>query len=271
MTISPGGGLGPRGEIQITHQNDESRRRVPIRMAINVCLLLNGLTVGGYAIAWLVRAQRTWETHVPPAYLTGWRALGHVWADLAEHIGGRLFLLPIPLIAEWFVPVGILIVFNLIPKLINDEWPLTYGQADPEGGVALTFWQWLFSSRRRQEGDAELSRIVVEGVVRDGNGETRTRFETEHPERWRRYLQALVTGPRMLRPGFSVRAATNVFYRVPREEFEAVSAQWLRIGYVGKTSSAPNAKRHLTGKGEAFARGWAEQEASRGALAPENG
>lgn len=259
-----GGGWGQRGEIQITHQNDETRRRIPIRMAVNVSLLINALTVGGYAISWLVRAQRVWEATTTPGYLSAWAAmwarLGAVWSALAEHIGARVFLLPIPLILEWFLPVLILIVFNLIPKMLNDEWPLTYGQVDPAANDALTFWQWMFR-RRRHEGEAPAGRIVVEGVVHVGNGDTRTRFETEYPERWQRYLRALVTGSPLLRPGFSVRAATNIFYRIPRDEFEAVSDQWLRIGYADATSRAQNAKRYLTAKGEAFARGWAEQEA----------
>jgi len=258
-------GWGQRGEIQITHQNDETRRRIPIRMMANVALLINGLTMGGYAISWLVRAQRVWESYTPRGYLSEWGAfwarLGAVWSALAEHIGARVFLLPIPLILEWFLPVLILILFNLIPKMLNDEWPLTYGQVDPEAHTsALTFWQWMFG-RRRQEVDAPGGRIVVEGIVRAENGDTRTRFETEYPERWQRYLRALVTGPAALRPGFSVRSATNIFYRVPREEFETVSDQWLRIGYAAATSAAPNARRYLTAKGEAFARGWATQEA----------
>ena len=267
MAIPDGSGWGQRGEIQITHQNDETRRRIPIRMAVNVSLLINGLTVGGYAISWLVRAQRVWDAYAAPGYYSAWSAfwarLGAVWAALAEHIGARLFLLPIPLILEWFIPVAILIVFNLIPKLINDEWPPTVGQVDPSANhTALTFWQWMFGRRRRQDEAAPSRRVVVEGIVRGdrGNGDTRTRFETEYPERWQRYLQALVTGPAMLRPGFSVRSATNIFYRVPREEFETVSDQWLRIGYAAATSKAPNAKRYLTAKGEAFARGWAEQK-----------
>ena len=265
MGMPDGGGWGQRGEIQITHQNDETRRRIPIRMAVNVALLINALTVGGYAISWLVRAQRVWEATSAPGYLSAWGALwarlGAVWAALAEHIGARVFLLPIPLILEWFLPIIILIVFNLVPKMLNDEWPLTYGQVDPASGDVRTFWQWMLGRRRGQDADVPARRIVVEGIVRGGNGDTRTRFETEYPERWQRYLRALVTGSPLLRPGFSVRAATNIFYRIPRDEFETVSDQWLRIGYADATSRAQNAKRYLTAKGEAFARGWAEQEA----------
>lgn len=275
MGIPDGGGLGPRGEVQITHQNDESRRRVPIRMAVNVALLINGLTVGGYAISWLVRAQRVWDATTSPGYLSAWsatwRRLGAVWEAVAAHVGERLFLWPIPLVLEWFAPVLILIVFNLVPKLLNDEWPPAYGQADPAGGEGRTFWQWLFGRRERGEGEEDGPRkIVVEGVVRGGNGETRTRFETEYPERWQRYLRALVSGSPMLRPGFSVRAATSILFRVPREEFVEVSDQWVRIGYAAKTSGAPNARRYLTAKGEAFARGWAAMDGA-GALAREGG
>jgi len=141
MTI--GGGFGSRGEVQITNETDETRRRISIRTAISMALALNGITLAAYIVVhlfWIFLLILGFD--VPPksaGLLRWWQCTAYVvesWWSVMRVIW-TLWLLPLPI--EWITPLWHLYTRNLYPKLLNDNWPPTWGQADPMRTGALTW------------------------------------------------------------------------------------------------------------------------------------
>ena len=257
--------IGSKGGVEVTYQSDETRRRIPIRTAVSIALALNVINILIYFIGWCIKAQQAWNAWRPQMYLPAWREfirrLVYALSTVAELAGGRAFVLMVPLFVEWIAALILLILGNLLPKMLNDEWPFTHAQDDPANGY-VTFWHWLLRGRVIEDGEQTVIH-EIRGVVTDEQGhEWRTHWTTRYPKRWRRYCRALCMEPEWLRPAFSITAATGTIFRIPRDEFSPVSDHWLAIGYAKKTSEAQNAKRYLTGKGLAFCNGWAQGDGS---------
>ena len=239
-------GIGQRGEIETKRHTRETQVRIPWVLARHVAFVLSLIYLSIWAVVFLV-----WLGSSPPE--TFWDFFSVNWGWWAWFLPKLPYIL-IPIVPIWSIVFAYLSLVNYVPKMLNDNWPPPWAQANPleTGFFGAHNMPW-----RDPPDEQPKQKITIEGIVSNGSGDdVRTRFETEYPERWKRYLSALVADNRKLRPGFSVRTATSLFFRIPEGEFTKVSDQWIRIGYAKTTSNAPNAKRYLTAKGEAFARGW---------------
>ena len=141
MTI--GGGFGSRGEVQITNETDETRRRISIRTAISMALALNGITLAVYVVihlGWIFLLIVGFEAPIKIEGLQRWwlcvvDVVGSWWSVM--RITWPLWLMPLAL--EWPTPLLELYVRNLRPKLLNDNYPPPWGQVDPMKSGALTW------------------------------------------------------------------------------------------------------------------------------------
>ena len=141
-----GGGFGARGEVEITHQNDMTRRVVSIRTARSMAVILNVITLCAYLVIWLFWwwiLIRVYEPRLSASSFRQWWECVRFVATEWGRVMGRtwpLWLIPLPL--EWPTPLLILYIHNLLPKLLNDNFPATFGQMDPNKSGAVTWANW---------------------------------------------------------------------------------------------------------------------------------
>ena len=273
MTFGPG--IIGRGDVVHGRDDDESRRKIPLRIACTMALVCNAITLCVYVIVWAGLAQEWWNEYTPNAWIgpvrAAWRQIWHVIDQTGEWLGPMFFKRLRPLALEWAICLGLLFVFDELPRILVAEGLIPYAQLDPNDEMPILL-VLLFRAFRKRDADTETTIIhEIRGTVTDERGhEWRTKWVTKYPKRWRRYCRALSMEPAILRPAFSVNVATNSFFRIPRSEFSSLSDHWIVIGYAKKTSDAPNAKRYLTDKGLAFCHSWAQGDGTT-PLAQETG
>jgi len=138
------GGIGARGEIHSTTDNDLTRRLISIRIAASMAVAANLITLGAYLVVWLYWWFVLINEYAPPAwYVSGWSrwwgCVRYVASTWAQPMGKTWPLWSIPLPLAWVHPLWTLYRQNLYPKLLNDGWPPPWAQMPPLESGAITW------------------------------------------------------------------------------------------------------------------------------------
>jgi len=163
----------------------------------------------------------------------------------------------IPVTLRWPVWIETIIeILSWIGKawILTAMWRLWWEIVDPNGPTApraavvrdkgIPPWdRETFGGTREQEPEPQpqLARVwKIDGTLHDANGHKYyTTFETQHAYEWHQFAKDLIRQrDKGKKPRFSYRGAGR--WKVPAEEFEAVTDEWLRRGYARKTPSANN-------------------------------
>ena len=141
-----GGGFGARGEIERTTLDDSTRRVVSIRTAVSMAVILNAITLCVYLVIWLLWWWILIRAYKPSlsasGFLRWWQCVTFVVTEWGRVMGRTWPLWVILLPLEWPTPLLILYCRNLYPKLLNDNWPPPWAQADPATLGAVTWHDW---------------------------------------------------------------------------------------------------------------------------------
>ena len=126
----PGGGgegRGLRGEVEITHTSFTDRVWIP--------LVIAGLSAGIWGMTVIIALL------IYSAWM--WKNAG--WARLTYHLWERNLLLwsMTAVLVAWPISGVTLLVFNFVPKILNDNWPPPWAQAAVDVLGAFTFWKAL--------------------------------------------------------------------------------------------------------------------------------
>ena len=152
------GGFGQRGDVVHGRDDDESRRKIPLRIACTSALVLNLATVCLYFVGWTGRAQTWWNEYEPNAWIgparAFWRRIAYVIEQTGAWGSPQMFLRLRPLALEWIGCLVLLFVFDQIPRILMAEGLLPFGQVNPSDGIR-TSWGWMF-----HRGTQVLERVV---------------------------------------------------------------------------------------------------------------
>ncbi len=216
-----------RGGVEITHQNDETRRLISIRTAVSMALILNAITLCAYLVIWLFWWWILIRTYKPrlsaSAFRQWWGCFEFVGTEWGNVMGRTWPLWAIPLPLEWPTPLLILYCRNLLPKLLNDHWPPESAQMDPNTSGFITADNW---DERAGVGIAQPSTIIPEidlnAMIKNGQNETRTRVRMPvgTVRHWRSFCIAYTQGDCR----FSGNAAEG--FGVDRALFDRVVDKW---------------------------------------------
>lgn len=230
MTIPP---FGPRGEVEVTRTSTETNVLIPWRIAQRIGVVCVCVVLCIYLIIWSV-----W-----------WAIADRDLTPVVKHLWKWWLAWLLPVLFSFVFPFIALVVFDYWPKLQNANWPPPFSQQDPNAGFFNAY-----NMPRDEDHEEPTPEIAFNGSISggvDGRTSRHWRLKTDCPVEWQRYARAL-TGPRLLRPRFSIRAAR--FFRVIEDEFVNLSRGWVAIGFAERTSSATNAHTRLTEWGEAYMR-----------------
>ena len=243
------GGFGRSGGVEITHQNDETRRKISIRTASSMAVILNVITLCAYFVVWLF-----WWFLLIRSYDAPWGCSGFCewWGRMRYVVGswGRvmgmtwpLWVIPLPM--EWPTPLLILYRRNLLPKLLNDEWPPTSAQMDPNKSGFVTAENWDERAGVGVVASAMPEREEINVMIED-----HVTTETAYPERQKcvlfspaghpgalaRYAAALIREDENTRAAFSFAGGQDHHgadhWGYTRKEFSELSTEAERAGLV---------------------------------------
>jgi hypothetical protein len=230
MTIPP---IGPRGEVEVTRTSTETNVLIPWRITLRVGIVAGCMVLCLYLLIWAI-----W-----------WIAAGRDATSLIKHLWNWWPIWILPPFFAFVAPFPLLVVFDYWPKLQNANWPPPWQQQEPGAGFFNAY-----NMPREESKEPRVVEVAFNGSVSGGeNGRTSKhwRLKTGCPHEWQRYARAL-TGPKLLRPRFSVRAARH--FKVIEDEFTNLSHGWSQIGMAERTSDAPNAHTRLTDWGFEYMR-----------------
>jgi len=249
------GGILARGGVEITHQNDDTRRKISIRTAHSWAKSANLITLALIGFAWLwwwfvlimlyepapkLSPLSSWWGCVVFVLGTWGRVMGRSWP---------LWLIPLPL--QWLKPLWTLNKKNLEPKVKNDHWPPESAQMDPNTSGFVTAENW---DARAGVGVAQPTTVIPEidlnAMIKNGQNETRTRVRmpVSQVRRWRSFCCAYTHGDCR----FSGNAAEG--FGVDRALFDRVVDKWAspdpQMALIDPASVGPRKTLEPTDKGE---------------------
>lgn len=281
-----GGGFGARGEIERTTLDDSTRRVVSIRTAVSMAVILNAITLCVYLVIWLLWWWILIRAYKPSlsasGFLRWWQCVTFVVTEWGRVMGRTWPLWVILLPLEWPTPLLILYCRNLYPKLLNDNWPPPWAQADPATLGAVTWHDW---DARTGVGvpiadmnvpDREELDVRIEDCTGDPEQPDLAMCllfsPAGHPGMLARYAAALIRTDGS-RAAFSHAGGKHIngarFYMYTPDEFEELEIEAVRAGLVERERS--NQPYKLTDRGRfTFAR-VAEKQLSSASLAPLDG
>ncbi len=277
------GGFGSRGGVEITHQNDETRRLISIRTARSMALILNAITLCAYLVIWLFWwwiLIRAYEPRLGESAVSRWWGCVAFVATEWGRVMGRtwpLWLIPLPL--EWPTPLLILYCRNLYPKLLNEHWPPESAQMDPNTSGFVTAANWderagigvpvsAIGTPAREELDVRIEDCTDDPEQPD-IAMCLLFSPAGHPGNLARYARALLSTD-ATRAAFSHAGGKHIngatFYSYTPDEFEQLEIEAVRAGLVGRERG--NQPYKLTDRGQfTFAR-VAERELESVTLSP---
>ena len=229
MTYPP---FGPRGEAEITHTSTETNVLIPWRITIRIGLVCVCAVLCLYLLIWGI-----W-----------WGVNGRHLMPIIKHLWKWWLAWLLPVVFAFVAPFPFLVYFDYWPKLQNANWPPPWSQQSP----ALGFYNAYTMPQEEGDNTPQIPEVAFNGSISggiDGRTSKHWRLKTACPVEWQRYARAL-TGPKLLRPRFSVRAAR--WFQVDESEFDNLALGWESIGLVERTSRAPNAHRRLTDWGQEY-------------------
>jgi hypothetical protein len=222
------GGIGARGEIHTTTDNDQTRRVISIRIAWSMCAILNVLTLGAYLVIWLYWWFVLSSEYVPvmmrhTAFARWWDSVCYVAGSWGRAMGRtwQLWIIPLPL--EWVWPLWLLVWHNLRPKLHNDGWPPPWSQMAPLESGALT-WDNFDSRSKLRVSSPALSPPTyhAEGRLEGERHSIYTQFPITDPESWHAFCKAVRGGANFSGSEYERHAGPG-----KRPDFEKVLDRWV--------------------------------------------
>ena len=226
--------IQPKGESEITRTSTETNVLIPWQITTRIGFVCVAVLLCVYLTIWGV-----W-----------WMAAGHDLEPLMRHLVRWWMAWLLPPVFAFVSPFVALVIYDYLPRLKNANWPPPYAQVDPGYG----FFD-AYHMPRDEPDEPQVFNVSFEGTIHEprGNGHGSTskhwRLKTAHPHEWQRYARAL-SGPLLLRPRFSVRAARR--FGIPDDEFTSLAEGWARSRFAQKTSDAPNAHTRLTKWGREY-------------------
>jgi hypothetical protein len=144
----------PRGGIETQVESDTTRRKIPLAIACTAAGVCNAITLCIYAVKWAGLAQGWWNGYTPNAWIgpvRAWfRRVDAVWTGTCAWVGPQFFLRLRPLFIEWMVCLGILVIFEQLPRLLIADGLVPFSQYNPNDGLRTT-WGMLFHRPRIEE------------------------------------------------------------------------------------------------------------------------
>ena len=276
-----GGGFGPRAEVQITRQTDETRRKISIRTAYSWALNENLKTLVVYFVGWCYWWFILMHLNVPR--LSGWKTTVFVATTWGRTMAWSWPLWLIIPACQWIRPLYTLNRHNLKPKVMNDEWPMTHAPLDPNvvGAVGAEALNAIIARGGIPIADTSVpAREELNVRIEDRTGDPEQPdlamcllfSPAGHPGMLARYAAALVRTDGS-RAAFSHAGGKHIngarFYMYTPDEFEELEIEAVRAGLVERERS--NQPYKLTDRGRfTFAR-VAEKQLSSASLAPLDG
>lgn len=250
-----GPGIIGRGDVVHGKDDDTSRRKIPLAVACTMAGVCNIITLAAYAIKWAGLAQVWWNEYEPYMWvgpLRAWlRRLDSVWTHTAEWIGPQFFLRLRPLLIEWVMCLGALVLFDQLPRILVAEGLVPYSQYDPNAGL-LTTWGMILAgliTLFRKE-PIENEQTVEQGpiTVLRKNRKNRTHTQYRYPqiptpragrEMLARWFWRIVREGGV---GFSINAAQK--YKIQRDEVAKIQRVFIKEEWAedrgGTQGTVPN-------------------------------